>query len=775
MKTSSRNNPPRIKGVFEARVFISSGLTVLTGSLLLLLFVQWSHYLSYIRADDHWTTVDRFILGLILYSKTLWLFLPLLFLLGFCLLFRWYHGLIFFGFILTMVPLSWLIIDIWVRERFGGALEAYLPFALDAIRANSITGHLKWAGDFETVCKELIVKVGQVLFILTVLFLAIFLAVRRWSRIEHHAVTRGMFVRVSLIYLAIAVICLPAGMFSPHLRDITYAVAASPGPALDRWSLSIRDFVGQSADQENVTITSLVPDPYGHDNGKEEVTFFNNSSSPRSLKGFSLVNTTGKRYIFSDTWISPSQMKTVTLKPTDFRLRNGGDQLRFYDSSEQLIESVSYTKPQVRRGAVLELQRSGESHYQMRLLSNRIQATYEELFPRIQEAPALDDSFALRGQRRPHVVLLILESFRFDSLTTERMPGLAIKSAEGMTFARHFAGTNTSHLALFSLLYGRSPLLFDKTLDQGLGPQAAQLFRRSDYHTSFFTSGNCAQWRRMGEFLNTKFFDQVHTEGDNWEGWDKWPEGDKNILEHVQHLLNAAKDPQFVVIFLTSTHFPYAYPLDYERFTPVGDPNTLGATHGESAAPDLRNRYRNTLLFLDSLIGNFIQQLPMENVVLAITGDHGESIMDDGTLAHGNRASEVQLRVPFVVLGSQVPRRTIDVISTHSDVLPTLLHLIQGETMNLQGVYGIDLLAPNLQRESTSFVPYYWRDPLQLVLFSDEQRLLLEISLERPVVEAIGFLDEKGYVRPSTLGGNVDWRNVFEDELLRITSGDQAR
>ncbi len=48
----------------------------------------------------------------------------------------------------------------------------------------------------------------------------------------------------------------------------------------------------------------------------------------------------------------------------------------------------------------------------------------------------------------------------------------------------------------------------------------------------------------------------------------KWFERDHRLLARVQEISSNEK-PQFLVIYLNSSHFPYEYPAGFEHFTPV--------------------------------------------------------------------------------------------------------------------------------------------------------------------------------------------------------------
>ena len=106
---------------------------------------------------------------------------------------------------------------------------------------------------------------------------------------------------------------------------------------------------------------------------------------------------------------------------------------------------------------------------------------YRDLFQRISSVRPADDGNHLAGARPPNVILIVLESLRADALDPERMPRLDTWARHGLRLARHYAGANASHLGLFSLVYGRHPLLYDRTLDARVPPQLTHTLRRAGY------------------------------------------------------------------------------------------------------------------------------------------------------------------------------------------------------------------------------------------------------------------------------------------------------
>jgi hypothetical protein len=68
--------------------------------------------------------------------------------------------------------------------------------------------------------------------------------------------------------------------------------------------------------------------------------------------------------------------------------------------------------------------------------------------------------------------------------------------------------------------------------------------------------------------------------------------------------------------------------------------------------------YWNAVAYDDRLIGALIGRLRrlgvLDNTLVVVTADHGESLFDDGFLGHGHMLNEQQTRIPFIMNRSGV-------------------------------------------------------------------------------------------------------------------------
>jgi membrane-anchored protein YejM (alkaline phosphatase superfamily) len=191
---------------------------------------------------------------------------------------------------------------------------------------------------------------------------------------------------------------------------------------------------------------------------------------------------------------------------------------------------------------------------------------------------------------------------------------------------------------------------------------------------------------------------------------------DSALVEHYLAEL-AKRDPSaatFDYLVLESSHYDYAYPDTYERFTPtatlgVGIRDGLIARAGindelKPRAPFIRNRYQNSILWIDSLINKVALAWADRDpgAVLVVTGDHGESFWERGSFGHGTSLCDEQTRVPLVlcVPGATAPRYTY---SSHADIFATLFDYMGLRTGPLPFIAGKSLLQYDASRDVAVF------------------------------------------------------------------------
>ena len=408
-----------------------------------------------------------------------------------------------------------------------------------------------------------------------------------------------------------------------------------------------------------------------------------------------------------------------------------------------------------------------------RLMADKLRATLPVLRA---GAPPDPDAVIPADAPRPNVVLIGVESLRADALAPELMPRLHALAPKSMNLRQHRSGARMTHLGLYSLLFARTPTFYWPTTVAFVPPQASVTFRKSGYDVRYIGSAHHEHWLNMSHYLNEKFFDEITMYAD-----PNWPAMDVKTLARTGEMLRArggggaggGAKPQFILAFLTSTHFPYLYPPEFEKHKPVlgTDWHFLPFDPEHDLQPGI-NRYRNSVGYMDHLLADFIERTDLSNTVVIITGDHGESLWDDGTMAHGGRWSESQMRVPCLIFGAGVKPHDIDAPTNHMDLLPTALHLAAGKRLALRNTSGVDVLSGDPRPacellSSESHDSYY-----EMLVEMRGRRLLVELPSNRIEIIVRGTVEPNGNIDAFNLPPPEDvqmWADGIGDHLERLT------
>jgi membrane-anchored protein YejM (alkaline phosphatase superfamily) len=350
------------------------------------------------------------------------------------------------------------------------------------------------------------------------------------------------------------------------------------------------------------------------------------------------------------------------------------------------------------------------------------------------------------------------------------MPRLDAWANRGLRFENHYSAANNSHPGLFGLFYGRSPLLYHQTLDAHIIPQLCRVMKNSGYRSTYLAT-NPIEWERMEDYLNQRSFDEVIVETK-----DAWWRRDIKAVNHARRLLKQhAGTPQFIFLFTMSTHFEYEYPPEYELYKPVATTDQMHAGNRQEYRPQVLNRYMNACRFSDDQLADFIQELDPKKNLIILTGDHGESFFEDGFMVHGSRLSDIQMRVPFAIVGPGVEPGVVTRLTSHIDFLPTFLHLMTGRHVAVPHSQGRDLLEPV---EGPDQVMVWqmesMRRPYMLgALVQPQGRMMFKAFVEKdePRISILGVCDESGQLdtlNPLPAEQMPRWQHSFEWLLYQM-------
>jgi sulfatase-like protein len=257
---------------------------------------------------------------------------------------------------------------------------------------------------------------------------------------------------------------------------------------------------------------------------------------------------------------------------------------------------------------------------------------------------------------RPNVVLVVLESTRGDVLGRRVggrpvAPNLEALAAQGSAVRGAYSHVGFTTDSMRTLFTG-------ELAPRGPAGSLFRIFRDNGYRTGAFSGqaedfGDIAAVTGMADadiFVDaTLLRDQrVYPLGSasslNVDGRALLREFDRRLGRP-----EAWARPNFLYFNLQSAHFPYAYPAMDRILTHAPlERGEIGPANRER----LQETYWNAVAYNDRLIGALIERLRRlgvwDNTILFVTGDHGESLFDDGFLGHGHMINRQQTEIPFV-------------------------------------------------------------------------------------------------------------------------------
>ncbi len=278
------------------------------------------------------------------------------------------------------------------------------------------------------------------------------------------------------------------------------------------------------------------------------------------------------------------------------------------------------------------------------------------------------------GGQRLNVVLVILDAWRFDMLNEAVTPNLTAFSRGAVTFANHYSGGNASRFGVFSLLYGLPGSYWHEVLNQRRSSVLMDTLAQAGYELRI-TSSTDLRWP---EFRKTAFVNHQDAILDSFETKEKHAR-DRILTDEFKAFAarragNPGK-PFFYFMFYDASHGPYSYPGEFEKFVPGGDVDYIAADAGSVNAS--RQRYMNALWYLDHLcreVADAVLGSPLaEDTILVFTGDHGEEFHEMGYWGHTSAFTPYQTKVPFIVHWPGRRPETVDRLTSHHDLAPTLL------------------------------------------------------------------------------------------------------
>lgn len=334
-----------------------------------------------------------------------------------------------------------------------------------------------------------------------------------------------------------------------------------------------------------------------------------------------------------------------------------------------------------------------------------------------------------------NLVIVLVDTLRADHVgyqgyernVTPRLDGLRGQSIAFINHYSHSSRTGPAVASIFTGLHPRSHGVINPITEWDakgtLGDDQetlAELLQRRGYHTFGFV-GNYNVSARFG----------FHQGFDDYDFIESTRAIDIN--ERALAKLSQTREPFFCYLHYVEPHSPYAAPKRYRQLFqsgpyrgPItGSHQQLNAIVAGKLVPNigdlerLKTLYDQDIRYVDDLVWDVIETLRsrefFEDSVFVFIADHGEELGDHGSALHGYSLYEEQLRVPLFISAPGFRNGgTVETITRHADILPTLLELLDiDEPVDVQGTSLVSLMK---QKEAEKAVgPVYAQVSLKAV------------------------------------------------------------
>ena len=284
-----------------------------------------------------------------------------------------------------------------------------------------------------------------------------------------------------------------------------------------------------------------------------------------------------------------------------------------------------------------------------------------------------------------HLMFIIIDSWRFDSMNADNTPNIWAQAEQGVIFNNHLSSGNSTTTGVFGLFYGlhgtywhnilnspQPPLLMSRLqdLDYQVGVFASAQLYRPEFHNTVFTTVPNLRLESDGRTPAERDRDTV----DDWQAW-----------YHTQEM----QQPTFSFLFFDAAHGYDIPPNMDKKYLPETSISYLHLDEDIDRTPIL-NRYKNSVYYMDGLIGEVIESLKasgqFENTLLVISGDHGQEVNDtlQNNWGHNSNFTDWQIKTPMILVGPKAeqfaPLAASQQITHHTDIAPTLLKNYLGVT-----------------------------------------------------------------------------------------------
>lgn len=332
---------------------------------------------------------------------------------------------------------------------------------------------------------------------------------------------------------------------------------------------------------------------------------------------------------------------------------------------------------------------------------------------------------------KPNVLLLSIDSLRYDYFTQDLAPNMSNFGETGCYFTQAISPGPYTRDACPALISSDYPSNLNGGIPSG-HPTAAEVLRCNGYNTAAFTSN----YFLSENFGYNESFDLVDSTILSYP----WNQAPKSLHKYMRKAVRGLKQryylpasalhqkalkwidhnklPFFIWIHYMDTHgpyqsekVPYRKRVEAKRVWKKAIQSPKSVSYEEKEL--LKHYYKQRLKDVDKEIYRFLDNLEDDNLlketIILITADHGEEFKDHGLYSHHGTLYDELIHVPLLISGPGIPGdEKIDQVVSLLDLAPTILEIADTESVEMVGESLIPLMKNRRSPSSAAISEVYF-------------------------------------------------------------------
>lgn len=278
--------------------------------------------------------------------------------------------------------------------------------------------------------------------------------------------------------------------------------------------------------------------------------------------------------------------------------------------------------------------------------------------------------------RKVNIFIIASDAVKTSMINKDVTPNIEDFKDDSIVFTNHYSGGNSTRFGIFSLFYGLNSTYWFSFLNEQKAPILLDTLKYLNYKVNLVSSTD-ASWPEFRKTAYVNFTDNLY---DKFDGvpWKKDAQSSEKYIELISKMKK--NESNFAFLFMDAPH-GFSYPKEFNPFEASNEEiNYLTIKEGSNNLEQVIKTYKNSIAYNDKIFGKIIEKLKERDLyddsIIIFTSDHGKEFFEYGFYGHNSSFSQAQTKVPFILKLPKGQKSTFDKMSSHIDVVPSLLSYI---------------------------------------------------------------------------------------------------